>query len=359
VARGPPRVARASARGQPSLHSSGRLGARALRTAAERAGDAHLEAHGQRHRVAEVLLSAVRPDRVLEQNWDKWQDTSNKRHGEYGGLSREEVKSKWAEVGRDAAVLGTAMHRTFELFYTEGRVDDGSFAREWEQFMHFTEHVCPVGNVLVSEMRLFSPKHRLCGTADVIAKGSAPGSVIIYDFKRSKHACLENEHAFNEWGYPPCNRITANNHGTYRVQLNLYAAMLEANYGVTVEKMFLVRCHATAVVGCEAEVIEVAPCPEVVAQVLARRERKPAVQGGGARGGVRGGAGGGGGGGKETRRRASCFRRRGSRRRSFGRRCRRRRCGHYLGRRRRPSRYPPCRRRRCRRRLHRCRRARQ
>ena len=72
-------------------------------------------------------MEKVPPGRVHQLPW-----RVRKVAPEYGGLSKEGVKRKWCAM----AARGTAMHHTFELFYTERRVDDGTFAREWQQFMH-------------------------------------------------------------------------------------------------------------------------------------------------------------------------------------------------------------------------------
>jgi len=194
------------------------------------------------------------------------------------------------------------MHALFERFYVTGKSsrettedeaeddekraalqeDARTFEKEWTQFEHFTRERCAREDVLFAEMRLFSPKHRLAGTADLVARGSKPNGVIVYDFKRCKDSCAEDAFVlgwpkFGEKEYG-CHRIRGNNHGKYRVQLNVYAELLRMNYGVDVEAMYIVRCHGERVKGDAAEVIEVARCDDVVAILLEKRERELRVR---------------------------------------------------------------------------------
>ena len=241
-------------------------------------------------------------DAVLDAYHENWQSPKNRRHVEYGGKSREEIKAMWTRNAREKAASGTRMHALFERFYVTGKSpsevteeeaededaraaledDARTFEREWTQFEHFTRTHCARENVLFAEMRLFSPKHRVAGTADVVARGTRPNGVIVYDFKRCKDSCAEDafvlgwpKHGERAYG---CHEIRGNNHGKYRVQLNLYAELLRLNYGVEVEKMCIVRCHGERVAGDEAEVIEVAPCEDVVKSVLNKRERELKVR---------------------------------------------------------------------------------
>jgi hypothetical protein len=241
-------------------------------------------------------------DAVLDAYHENWQSPTNRRHAEYGGKSREEIKAMWTRNAREKAAEGTRMHALFERFYVTGKSpsevttdeaeddvkrvaleeDARTFEREWTQFEHFTRTHCAREDVLFAEMRLFSPKHRVAGTADVVARGTRPNGVIVYDFKRCKDSCAENafvlgwpKHGEYKYG---CHEIRGNNHGKYRVQLNLYAELLRLNYGVEVEKMCIVRCHGERVRGDEAEVIEVAPCEDVVKNILNKRERELKVR---------------------------------------------------------------------------------
>ena len=231
-------------------------------------------------------------DACMDKYYDRWQLPGSKRL-EYKGKSRDEIKAMWAQKGKDASEAGTQMHLDFENFYVHGTVPE-VVTDEWRQFQAYVEEWVPVDEMLVPEMTLFSPEHRICGCADIIAKGTTPGSVRLLDYKRSKHSCRPGEHVFGKWnadpesgeranGIGPCHFMKANSYSGYRVQLNLYKWILENVYDVSVESMHLVRCYPESVpegraLKGKADVIEVEECQDVIEKILADRLKSLRLQ---------------------------------------------------------------------------------
>lgn len=213
----------------------------------------------------------------LDQYYDNWQKPGSKRL-EYKGKTREQIKEMWKENGRQAAALGTAMHLDCELYYTQN-VDANRNTDEWRNFLKFVEEVLPRDKMLVPEMKLFSPEHRLCGTADIIAVSPKPGHIRILDYKRSKHTCREDEFVFGsreeKYGFGPCSRIKNNANGHYTVQLNLYRVMLMRHYGVQIESMELVRLYPKLP---SYELIPVPIIEDVIIKILDIRARELRVK---------------------------------------------------------------------------------
>lgn len=213
----------------------------------------------------------------LDQYYDNWQKPGSKRV-EYKGKTREEIKEMWAKNGRDAAALGTAMHLDCELYYTENKDADRD-TDEWRSFLKFVKEVLPKERMLVPEMKLFSPEHRLCGTADIIAVSDRPGHIKILDYKRSKHTCREDEFVFGKssekYGFGPCSRIKNNANGHYTVQLNLYRVMLMQHYGVKIESMELVRLYPKLP---SYQLIPVPIIEDVILKILDERKRQLKVK---------------------------------------------------------------------------------
>jgi hypothetical protein len=223
----------------------------------------------------------------LDKYYDRWQLPGSKRK-EYKGKTREQIKEMWTQKGKDASEAGTQMHLDFENFYIHGTVPAVA-TDEWRQFEAYVAEWVPKDQMLVPEMTLFSPEHRVCGCADIIAKGSQPGTVRLLDYKRSKHSCKPNEHVFGKWnadpesgeranGIGPCSFMKANSYSGYRVQLNLYKWILENVYHVRVESMHLVRMYPESVkegraLAGKADVIEVEDCQDVIEGIMKERVR--------------------------------------------------------------------------------------
>jgi hypothetical protein len=213
------------------------------------------------------------PDECLDKYYDNWQKPGSK--SQYKGMSRVQVKEKWNKAGRDASALGTEMHERCEFYYTKN--DDTNWnTPEHELFLNFVKEVLPREKMAVCEMRLYSPLHRLCGSADIIAVGDDPRNVKILDYKRSKHSCQPDEHVFGKkYGNGACCRVPANSWGKYSVQLNLYRVMLQMAFGVKVESMTLVRLYPGLK---NYELIDVPVNEEVIHQMLDERLKELRIQ---------------------------------------------------------------------------------
>lgn len=246
-------------------------------------------------------------DATIAKKFDAWQLPGSR--SKYKGMTKEEIKRQWS--GNDAAARGTEMHLIFEKYYTwanarkragseeteeqlldayalEARPAERGFHDEWRQFRWYVVNVVPHDQMLAPEMTLAAPAHRVCGCADIVAKGSKPNGVRLLDYKRSKHACLPTDFAFGKWnsdddaeranGYRPCAFMKANKYSEYRVQLNLYKWILQKHYGVEVESMHLVRMYPEATadgraLAGKAAVIPVEDCQDVIEVIMAERLR--------------------------------------------------------------------------------------
>ena len=82
---------------------------------------------------------------------------------------------------------------------------------------------------------------RLAGSIDMVFQNE-DGTLSIYDWKRSKG--IEKTSPFNECS---TNELTSHlpdtNFWHYSLQLNVYKAILEKNYGKTVKELFLICLH--------------------------------------------------------------------------------------------------------------------
>lgn len=182
--------------------------------------------------------------------WSEYK--ANQRH-----IPQGQVLEEWDAKGSCSRDVGTFMHQQIENYY-KGLPYQQEFAfkyngkyvqieeqiklePEYLQFMEFLKN--HRFNPFRTEWVIYDEVLRIAGTIDMIHKR---GEVFdIYDWKRS-HRIVDS------WGNP----ITINNYGQkgvgelcliddtpywhYCIQQNLYRYILEKNYGIKVEKMYLV-----------------------------------------------------------------------------------------------------------------------
>lgn len=166
------------------------------------------------------------------------------------GLDREGIKRAWDANKEQAAADGTKMHRNLELFYNDLTHEEDS--REFALFKEYErEHV--EGKLLPyrSEWVIYDRELFLTGSVDMLyeyegERGThpsplAPKHLVLADWKRSKELKRGNPY---ERG---CTTATAAlpdcNLEHYRIQLSLYKYMLELNYNVVIDAMWIVVLH--------------------------------------------------------------------------------------------------------------------
>ena len=155
----------------------------------------------------------------------------------YYGKSPEEIKAGW-DANRDvAAAAGTKLHYDIECYYNGiPRVNESV---EYQYFLNFVQN----NSDLVpyrSEWMIWDTGLRFAGSIDMVFMQS-DGSVLIYDWKRSKKI---QSSGWGEFARTECiEHIPNANFWQYSLQLNTYKALLEKNYGLRVAGMRLVCLH--------------------------------------------------------------------------------------------------------------------
>lgn len=171
----------------------------------------------------------------------------------YWGMTAEEIKNMWAANGTESAQYGTIMHNNIENFmnqtdmppdYTHQMVlDKNTFTNspttEWKYFLQFVNDF-PNMIPFRTEMRIFDTDWNIAGSVDMIYKND-DGTLSIYDWKRVKEIATENK--FDTAIPPFLQHLPHCNFYHYSLQLNVYKAILEKNYGVKVTKLCLVVLH--------------------------------------------------------------------------------------------------------------------
>lgn len=176
------------------------------------------------------------------------------------------IKASWKQNGEDQAALGTALHADIELHYNKpGTVKNDS--KEWiqcERFFLDHGHLTPFR----TEWRIWDEQIHVAGTIDMVFRNQ-DGSVSLYDWKRSKE--FKHENRWQNAITPELSHLPDCNVSHYRIQLTLYKAILERNYGLTVRDMFLVRFHPNT---DSYEKLEVEEVPQVVEMLWGKQIKR-------------------------------------------------------------------------------------
>lgn len=163
------------------------------------------------------------------------------KHPELLNMSVDQIKAFWAKNGKDAADLGTIMHRQIELFYNCASEDDVKqptpeyeFFLDWHQSIPVKKRWTPFR----TEWRIWCQELQLTGTIDMIFVPdlSKPNEIIIYDWKRSKDISKDG---FGRKMKKPFHKFPDSNFYHYSLQLNMYKYLIEKHYGFKVVGMFL------------------------------------------------------------------------------------------------------------------------
>ncbi len=173
-------------------------------------------------------------DDVISKNYHNWQVN---KHPIYFGLQPEEIKKLWEDNRKNAADLGSILHRDIEFFYNDISVKNTS--EEFNFFLNFHKRVIKKMRPFRTEWRIFDEEHKIAGSIDMIYL-DLDHSLVLCDWKRSKKISRENKF---QSGNPPLNHLADTNYWHYSLQLNIYKYIIEKNYSFKISNLILVFLH--------------------------------------------------------------------------------------------------------------------
>ena len=155
------------------------------------------------------------------------------------GMTANEVAKMWADKGKKARDQGTFLHEQIENYYL------GIAYEETEEFDQFKNFINDHNDLLPyrSEWRVYDDSLNIAGTIDLIVKNGKNHD--IYDWKRSKKVVstyngqpIEQ----NQWqqAVGGLSHIDDTSYNRYCLQQSLYKFILEKNYGIKVDNMYLI-----------------------------------------------------------------------------------------------------------------------
>jgi len=157
----------------------------------------------------------------------------------YYGMTKEEIKIMWDKNRIEASGSGTQMHYDIERYYNDISVKNDSI--EFQYFLDFARdfsHLRPYR----TEWMVYYEELKLSGSIDMLFENPYDGTLLIYDWKRSKEIKWEDN--FGKTAKTECiSHLPDTNFWHYSLQLNAYKMILEDKYGKTISGMFLVCLH--------------------------------------------------------------------------------------------------------------------
>lgn len=158
----------------------------------------------------------------------------------YYGMTKDEIKASWDKNRDEAAAAGTKMHYDIECYYNQMDIENDSIEYKW--FLEFDDWVKRETNMIPyrTEMIVWDKELKLCGSIDMMFMNEC-GEIELYDWKRCKEIKKSN---WNNYAITECiDHLPDSNYWHYSLQLNTYKYMLEKNYGLKVNGMYLVCLH--------------------------------------------------------------------------------------------------------------------
>lgn len=150
------------------------------------------------------------------------------RYAKKHGLLQEDVLKKWDAKGKAATLFGNRCHDYAEALF---KGEDHIIAQSDKEKLYFphinrcVEELLIKYKFLEAEKIVFSPKHKLSGTIDLILEEIATDRMVILDWKSIESLNFHND--YNEYGLYYLSHLYHCNYNHYAMQLNLYRRILK------------------------------------------------------------------------------------------------------------------------------------
>ena len=166
---------------------------------------------------------------MMSRNWEQ---------SKYYGMEPEEIKNKWMQNGIEASKLGTELHKQIEDYYNEKEPNQKIETTEYEYFKEFQKDHNKL-KPFRTEWEIYDEDLKLAGSIDMVFQDKQ-GNYHLYDWKRSKEIKENNSY---EEGHYPLSHIPNANYWHYSLQLNIYKYILEKNYNIKINDLYIVQFH--------------------------------------------------------------------------------------------------------------------
>ena len=150
------------------------------------------------------------------------QDPTKKKE-QYQNMSQEEILAEWKRINNEANEYGTEIHEIMERYLLANKIYIPKNDYERELILKFQEIDPMTNGKIYPETILFSEKHKLAGTADIIE--DCGDYFNVWDWKTNKKFRFISE--YNHWLNPPVSHLSDCQYSIYSLQLSIYAYMFQ------------------------------------------------------------------------------------------------------------------------------------
>ena len=184
----------------------------------------HHKKTGEIYKSVTTVLSMLEPPFDAEeialaiQNQDP-----EKKKEQYQNLSQEEILTEWKRINDEANEYGTEVHEILERYLLADKIYIPKNDYEREIISKFQEIDPMTTGKIYPETVLFSEKHKLAGTSDVIE--DCGDYFNVWDFKTNKKLRYISE--YNHWLNKPVSHLSDCQYNIYSLQLSIYAYLYQ------------------------------------------------------------------------------------------------------------------------------------
>ncbi len=148
-------------------------------------------------------------------------------YGRKHNMTKNEVIAMWEEKGRIAAQFGTNCHYYAECLINGveppkplDKIEKYVFGVIEKAIIEFEKHL----DWIEAEKFVFSPKNKIAGIIDLLARHKKTGEIFILDWKTNKEILFKSK--YYKYGFKPIEHLYDCNGIHYTLQLNLYQHIL-------------------------------------------------------------------------------------------------------------------------------------
>jgi len=150
------------------------------------------------------------------------QDPSKKKE-QYQNMSQEEILAEWKRINDEANEYGTEIHEIMERYLLANKIYIPKNDYERNLISKFQEIDPMTKGTIYPETILFSEKHKLAGTADIIE--DCGDYFNVWDWKTNKKFKFISE--YDHWLNPPVSHLSDCQYNIYALQLSIYSYMFQ------------------------------------------------------------------------------------------------------------------------------------
>ena len=150
------------------------------------------------------------------------QDPSKKKE-QYQNMSQEEILAEWKRINDEANEYGTEVHEIMERYLLADKIYFPKDDYERSLISKFQEIDPMTKGTIYPETILFSEKHKLAGTADIIE--DCGDYFNVWDWKTNKKFKFISE--YGHWLNQPVSHLSDCQYNIYSLQLSIYAYMFQ------------------------------------------------------------------------------------------------------------------------------------